>query len=120
MRMGKSVNKLTNRASAETKGRPGMIPRALALSKRAAIRGFIGLSAKGGAPSIVDEAPLFHANQMCIRDRLSGTLKIVLGDRVERVKRDESFYFRPTAPHKLVNAGKAPCRVLWVSTPPSF
>ena len=39
---------------------------------------------------------------------------------VERVKRDESFYFRPTAPHKLVNAGKAPCRVLWVSTPPSF
>ena len=56
-RMGKSVNKLTNRASAETKGRPGMIPRALALSKRAAIRGFIGLSAKGGAPSIVDEAP---------------------------------------------------------------
>ena len=51
---------------------------------------------------------------------LSGTLKIVLGDRVERVKRDESFYFRPTAPHKLVNAGKAPCRVLWVSTPPSF
>ena len=51
---------------------------------------------------------------------LSGTLKIVLGDRVERVKRDESFYFRPTAPHKLVNAGKGPCRVLWVSTPPSF
>lgn len=51
---------------------------------------------------------------------LSGSLKIVLGDRVERVKRDESFYFRPTAPHKLVNAGKVPCKVLWVSTPPSF
>ena len=51
---------------------------------------------------------------------LSGTIKIVLGDRVERVRRDESFYFRPTAPHKLVNAGKTPCRVLWVSTPPSF
>ena len=44
---GESVHKLTNRAIAETKGRPGMIPRALALSKRAAIRGFIGLSAKG-------------------------------------------------------------------------
>lgn len=51
---------------------------------------------------------------------LSGSIRIVLGDRVERVKRDESFYFRPTAPHKLVNAGKTPCKVLWVSTPPSF
>ena len=51
---------------------------------------------------------------------LSGAVKVVLGDRTERVKRDESFYFRPTAPHKLVNAGKSVCRVLWVSTPPSF
>ena len=51
---------------------------------------------------------------------LSGSLKIILGDRIERVKRDESFYIRPTAPHRLVNAGKTPCRVLWVSTPPSF
>ena len=51
---------------------------------------------------------------------LSGTLKIVLGDRTERVRKDESFYFRPSAPHKLVNAGKSVCRVLWVSTPPSF
>ena len=51
---------------------------------------------------------------------LSGTIRIVLGDRTERVRRDESFYFRPTAPHKLANAGKGVCRVLWVSTPPSF
>ena len=51
---------------------------------------------------------------------LEGTLRIVLGDRSERVRRDESFCFRPTAPHKLVNAGKTRCRVLWVSAPPSF
>ena len=51
---------------------------------------------------------------------LSGTIRIVLGDQVERVRKDESFYFRPAAPHKLVNAGKGICRVLWVSTPPSF
>ena len=51
---------------------------------------------------------------------LSGAIRIVLGDRTERVRRDESFYFRPNAPHKLVNAGKSTCRVLWVSTPPSF
>ena len=51
---------------------------------------------------------------------LSGTVKIVLGDRVERAHKGESFYFRPTAPRKLVNAGKGVCRILWVSTPPSF
>ena len=51
---------------------------------------------------------------------LVGTVRIVLGDRAERVRRDESFYYRPTAPHKLVNAGKGVCKVLWVSTPPSF
>ena len=51
---------------------------------------------------------------------LAGTIRIVLGDRSERVRRDESFCFRPTAAHKLVNAGKSVCRVLWVSTPPSF
>ena len=51
---------------------------------------------------------------------LAGTIRIVLGDRTERVRKDESFYFRSTAPHKLVNAGKGVCRVLWVSTPPSF
>ena len=51
---------------------------------------------------------------------LSGAIRIVLGDRSERVRKDESFYFRPNAPHKLVNAGKSVCRVLWVSTPPSF
>ena len=51
---------------------------------------------------------------------LSGSVRIVIGDRVERARKDESFYFKPTAPHKLVNAGKSSCRVLWVSTPPSF
>lgn len=51
---------------------------------------------------------------------LSGSIRIVLGDRSEKVRKDESFYFRPTAPHKLVNAGKTPCKVIWVATPPSF
>ena len=48
---------------------------------------------------------------------LSGSVRIVIGDRVERARKDESFYFKPTAPHNLVNAGKSACRVLWVSTP---
>ena len=51
---------------------------------------------------------------------LSGTIRVVLGNRAERVRRDESFYFRPSAPHWLENAGKSVCKVLWVSTPPSF
>ena len=51
---------------------------------------------------------------------LSGTLKVIVGDKAVRVRKDESFYYAPTAPHKLVNAGKTVCRVLWVSTPPSF
>ena len=51
---------------------------------------------------------------------LSGVIRIVLGDHTERVRKDESFYFRPVAPHKLVNAGKGACRVLWVSTPHTF
>ena len=37
-----------------------------------------------------------------------------------RARKDESFYFKPVAPHRIVNAGKTPCRVLWVATPPSF
>lgn len=51
---------------------------------------------------------------------LAGTVKIIVGDRVEKVRKDESFYFQPTAPHKLANAGKTVCKVIWVSTPPSF
>lgn len=51
---------------------------------------------------------------------LAGSIRIVLGDRTEKVRRDESFYFHPNAPHKLVNAGKSPCKVIWVSSPPSF
>lgn len=51
---------------------------------------------------------------------LSGTLKVVIGDKTVRVRKDESFYYSPTAPHKLVNGGKTVCKLLWVSTPPSF
>jgi len=51
---------------------------------------------------------------------LSGTVKIIVGDRVEKARKDESFYYLPTAPHKLVNAGKTVCKVIWVSSPPSF
>ena len=51
---------------------------------------------------------------------LAGSVQLVLGERVERVRKGESFYFRPTDKHKLVNPGKATARVIWVVTPPTF
>lgn len=51
---------------------------------------------------------------------LSGSVQIVLGDRLMRARKDESFCFEPTAVHKLTNPGKTAARVLWVATPPSF
>ena len=51
---------------------------------------------------------------------LSGSVQLALGDRRYRVKRGDSFYFRPNRVHSLVNTGKTEARVLWVSTPPSF
>lgn len=51
---------------------------------------------------------------------LQGSVQIVLGDRMVRARKDESFYFLPTEPHKLVNPGKTLTRLIWVSTPPSF
>lgn len=51
---------------------------------------------------------------------LSGTVTLVDGERQYRVPRGASFYLRPQGEHYLVNHGKQPAKVLWVSTPPSF
>ena len=51
---------------------------------------------------------------------LQGAVWLQLGEQRFRVRRGDSFYFRPTAPHWLHNAGRTQARVLWVSTPPSF
>ena len=51
---------------------------------------------------------------------LAGTVRVIVGDRAMRARKDDSFYFKPNAPHRLMNAGKGVCRVLWISTPPSF
>lgn len=51
---------------------------------------------------------------------LSGSITVVLGDSSHKAKKEESFYFLPTVPHQLKNAGKGVARVLWVCTPPSF
>ena len=51
---------------------------------------------------------------------LSGVVQVVVGLRTVRARKGESFYYHPTDKHKLVNPGKIPARVIWVSTPPSF
>ena len=51
---------------------------------------------------------------------LAGAVQIELGDRIVKARKGESFYFKTTEPHRLLNPGKAPCRFLWISTPPSF
>ncbi len=51
---------------------------------------------------------------------LSGQIKVHLGGNVYKVKKGESFYFRPYSLHYIENAGKKPSTVLWVSSPPSF
>ncbi len=51
---------------------------------------------------------------------LSGTVTLIDGEHKYRVGRGSSFYIRPKGVHYLVNNGKNPAKVLWVSTPPSF
>lgn len=51
---------------------------------------------------------------------LHGIINLHLGDKVHRVKKGESFCFKPKSNHYISNAGKTEAKVIWVSTPPSF
>ncbi len=51
---------------------------------------------------------------------LSGNIYLCLGTRNYKVKKGESFYFKPTVIHSIENAGKGEAVVLWISSPPSF
>ncbi len=51
---------------------------------------------------------------------VSGGITVCLGTQRFKVKKGESFYFKPSASHKIVNAGKSEAVVLWVSSPPNF
>jgi transcriptional regulator with XRE-family HTH domain len=51
---------------------------------------------------------------------LSGTIILHLGKKKFKVKKGESFYFKPKSNHYISNAGKTQAKVIWISTPPSF
>ncbi len=51
---------------------------------------------------------------------VSGAITVCLGNNKFKVKKGESFYFKPSSPHKITNAAKNDSVVLWVSSPPNF
>ena len=51
---------------------------------------------------------------------LSGAIYLHLGEKKVKVRKGESFYFKPKANHYISNAGKISAKVIWISTPPSF
>ena len=51
---------------------------------------------------------------------LSGSIILHLGKKKYKVKKGESFYYKPKVNHYIENAGKTPAKIIWISTPPSF
>ena len=51
---------------------------------------------------------------------LAGAVTLVLGEKSYRVRKGDSFSYKPSVQHYLANPGKTPATVLWVSTPPNF
>lgn len=51
---------------------------------------------------------------------LEGTVTVVIGNSKYVARKGESFLIKPDKPHYLVNNGKRPVKVIWITTPPSF
>lgn len=51
---------------------------------------------------------------------LAGALTLCLGEKEYRVRKGDSFSYKPSQRHFLRNDGKTSAVFLWVSTPPNF
>ncbi len=51
---------------------------------------------------------------------LGGSVVLIIGSRKLKLHKGDSFCFKPTETHYLVNGAKREAKVIWVSTPPSF
>ncbi|NLB61163.1 MAG: cupin domain-containing protein [Clostridiales bacterium] len=51
---------------------------------------------------------------------LRGSVTLCVGTQKYKVKKGESFCFKPSSVHYLTNTGKSEAKVIWVATPPSF
>lgn len=65
----------------------------------------------------VDEAP--HEGEE-FGYVLLGNILLHLGNRIYKVKKGESFYFKPKVNHYISNPSKTQAKIIWISTPPSF
>ena len=51
---------------------------------------------------------------------LKGSVELVVGDEVYKVKSKETFYFSAPKSHYIHNPGNSDAKVLWVTNPPLF
>jgi transcriptional regulator with XRE-family HTH domain len=51
---------------------------------------------------------------------LVGSVTLHIGNKKYKVKKHESFYFKPNSVHFISNNSSVNAKVLWVSTPPTF
>ena len=51
---------------------------------------------------------------------LKGTIALWLGNRVEKLRKGECFYFRADQRHFVENVGRSMAQILWVVSPPTF
>ena len=51
---------------------------------------------------------------------LEGQVTLVLNNKRQTIKKGETFYYLANQTHYLMNGSQHPCKVLWISTPPTF
>jgi len=51
---------------------------------------------------------------------LHGNVVLHIGEEKYRVRKGDSFCFKPASVHWIQNTGKTGARLIWVATPPSF
>ena len=51
---------------------------------------------------------------------LSGSITLMLGTRNFKLRKGDSFCYKPTQEHYIINNSQREARVIWVATPPSF
>jgi len=76
----------------------------------------IGSLQPGGMTS---EEPLAHDGEECLVI-LKGALRVDFQQGQRELKEGDSLYFDSSAPHRLANPYKKPCRFYLIITPPKF
>ena len=51
---------------------------------------------------------------------LAGNIILVIGSEKLKLKKGDSFCFKPNESHYIANPSKREAKLIWVATPPSF